>query len=261
MSTTLAHDAPVIVDPRIAERRRSVEGERRRRRRRRLLIVVAVVGVVAGGWFLTRTSLLDVDRVDVVGSTRHSPEDVVTASGLRLGDQLLDIDGGTVADRVEALPWVDTASVAVGIDGVVSVTVTERSAVATAVDGSGARVLVDPSGRVLGPAADDVSGLVPLEGVTAGSPGETVDGAEGALQAIGALGPGARSRVTTVVVAPDGTLVLTLDPEGLVLFGPPSDLEAKATSLAAIMGQVDQRGIASIDVRDPANPVVLRNQG
>ena len=90
-------DTDVEVDPRIAARRQSVEQERRRRRRRRLLAAAVVVGVVAGAWLITRTGLFDVDRLRVDGATHESTDDIITASGLRPGDQLLDIDSGRVA--------------------------------------------------------------------------------------------------------------------------------------------------------------------
>lgn len=217
--------------------------------------------VVGGGWFLTRTSLLDVDSMTVQGATHESDDDVIAASGVRLGDQLLDLDAGAVARKVEQLPWVDRAEVDTGLDGVVGITVTERVPVATAADSEGGRHLVDASGRLLGPVEGDTAGLTSLEGVTPGAPGENLEGAEGALQAIAALGPGVRSRVTAVVVAPDSSLALKLNPEGVVLIGPPTELAAKATALTTTMGQVEQRRLLSIDVRDPGNPVVVRTPG
>jgi len=251
----------VGVDPRIAARRRSVQGERRRRRRRRLLVVIVLVVLVAGGWFLTRTGLLDVDSVTVEGAVHESADDVVAASGLRLGDQLLDVDAGVVARGVEQLPWVDRADVDTGLDGVVTITVTERTPVAAAVDPEGGRHLVDAAGRLLGPVEGDPAGLISLEGVSPGAPGETLDGAEGALRAMAVMGPGVRSRVLAVVVAPDGTLAFRLNPQGVVLLGPPTQLEDKARALTTTMGQVEQRRVASIDVRDPANVLVVRTPG
>jgi cell division protein FtsQ len=194
----------------------------------------------------------------VRGAGHTSDDDVIAATGLRLGDQLLDIDEGSVAAKVEQLPWVDTAEVDASLDGVVTVTVTERVPVATVADPMGGRHLVDASGRLLGPAEGDTTGLASLEGVTPGAPGETIEGAEGALQAIAALGPGVRSRVIAVVVAPDGTLQLKLNPQGVVLLGPPTDLAAKAASLATMLGQVDQTGLVSISLVDPRNPMVRR---
>lgn len=264
MSATLERDGRELgVDPRIAERRASVEGERRRRRRRRLLVVVVVVGLVVGAWLVTRSGLLDVERTEVTGSVHQSDDDVIAASGVRLGDQLVDIDEGSVARKVEALPWVDTAEVSVGLDGVVAIAVTERTPVATVAGAEGARFLVDVQGRNLGlvTIGTDTTGLVPLEGVDPGEPGSTLAGADGALAAISALGPGARSRVTAVVVGADGTLQLKLTPTIVVQLGPPTDLAAKAAALTTVLGQVEQRGVTGIDLRVPGDPVLTGNRG
>ena len=85
-------------------------------------------------------------------------------------------------------------------------------------------------------------------------------GADGALQSYAALGPGVRSRVTAVAVTPDGSLLLTLNPQGLVIWGQPTDVAEKATTLATVMGQVEQRDVESIDVRDPGDPVIRRTR-
>jgi len=253
--------ADVDVDPRIAARRRTVETERRRRRRRRLLVAAVVAVVIGGGWFVTRTALLDVDSLRVQGASHESADEVIAASGVRLGDQLLDIDSGSVEAKVEQLPWVDTATVKTSLGGVVTISVTERVPVATVVDPMGGRHLVDASGRLLGPVEGDTAAMTSLEGVTPGAPGETIEGAEGALQAIDALGPGARSRVVAAVVNPDGTLALRLNPQGLVLLGPPTDLLEKADSLTTVLARVDQRGLISISLIDPINPVVMSTPG
>lgn len=264
MSATLERDGrEVDVDPRIAERRASVEGERRRRRRRRVLVVLGIVALVVGAWLVTRSGLLDVESTKVTGSVHQSDDDVLAASGVRPGDQILDVDEGAVARRIEQMPWVDTAKVSVGLDGVVTIAVTERTPVAVVAAADGARFLVDVEGRNLGlvTIGDDTTGLTTLEGVEPGEPGDTLAGADGALVAIGALGPGARSRVTAVVVGADGTLQLKLTPAIVVQLGPPTDLEAKAASLTTVLGQVEQRGVTGIDLRVPGDPVVTGNRG
>ncbi len=255
---TLERPAAAPVDPRIEARRRSVVSQQRRRRRRRLLAVVVVLGVVGGAWLLTRTGLLDVDRLQVEGAVHESAQDVLDASGIRLGDQLLDIDAGAASRRVEQLPWIDTATVERSPGGSVTVTVTERTPVATVGDAMGGRHLVDASGRLLGPVEGDTNGLMPLEGVTPGDPGQPVEGAQGALRALAALSPGVRSRVSAIAVAPDGAVQLKLVPQGVAVLGEPTDLEAKVSRLATVMGQVDQRDLGGIDVTDPSTARVWR---
>ena len=69
------------IDPRIRQRRIAVRREEGRRRLRLLVGVVTVSGLVVGGWAATRSPLLDVDRVDVVGAARTPRDALVAASG------------------------------------------------------------------------------------------------------------------------------------------------------------------------------------
>lgn len=251
--TTIELDGPLELvdeDPRIAERRRAVELDRRRRRGRWFLAVLITITVVSGGWLITRTALFDVDEVRVSGSVHATPEQVVDASGLRPGDQILDVDPGVIATRVGALPWVAGVEVERRLGGVVVIVVSERTPVATVADPLGGRHLVDAAGRLLGPAEGDTSSLLSLEGVTAPEPGADVLGAQGALELAAALTPGVRSQVSAVVVAADGTLELRLSAGRTVRVGPPVDLAAKAKTLTTFLGQVDQRGITVIDLTD-----------
>ena len=74
------------IDPRIAARRDAVENERRRRRGRWWLAAAIVVALGVGAWFLTRTPLLDVDRIEVRGAVVTTPEDIEAAAGVRTGE-------------------------------------------------------------------------------------------------------------------------------------------------------------------------------
>lgn len=246
------------IDPRIAARRDAVTADRRRRIGRRLLAVVVVLVVVAAGWFLTRTPLLDVDRIEVRGVVQTQVDDVADASGIRTGEPLLEVDPGASAARVRALPWIDTATVRRQWDGLVIITVTERDFVAVVVDANGVGQLVDASGRVLAPDGPfDMVDTV-IAGAVAGEPGSTVEGYDDALAVAALLTPGMRSRISTITVAPDGTIQLGLRPQGTVQFGPPTDLAAKVASLRTVMAQVDQRDLASVNVVNPSTPVVVR---
>ena len=255
-SRTLDRDA--AIEPRIAERRRAVATEKRRRRGRWALAVMAVV-VVAGALYLfTRSPFLDVDRVEYRGVARSGAEEVEAAARVRVGEPLVEVDTGAITRRIEAIPYVDTAVVRRDWNGLVVITVTERSPVATVATTDGGRVTVDATGRVLTPVSFLDAVLVPIEGVTAGEPGTWVDGASGALELVGLLTPGVRSRVVSITVASDGSLSMALRPQGVVEFGPPTDLRAKVAALTLVMGQVDQRDLGRIRVINPETPVVTR---
>lgn len=251
-------ETEVSIDPRIAARREAVEHEKRRRRGRWWLAVAIVAAVLVGTWYVTRTPLLDVDRIDVRGAAVTTVDDIVVASGLRPGQPLLEVDTSDVAGRIRQLPYVETASVVRAWDGLVTIAVTERVPVALAMNAEGVAMLVDRTGHVLAPhvAGDGIETL--LAGVEAGVPGTVVDGAAGALEVASLLGPGMRIRVAAISTAPDGSLGLVLRPQGTVVMGPATDIPSKVDSLRIVMGQVDQRDLATINVVNPSTPVVVR---
>lgn len=246
------------IDPRIAARRDAVESEKRRRRGRWWLAVAIVAAILVGAWFITRTPILDVDRITVQGAVVTTTDDIVTASGLRTGEPLLEVDSSKAAARIKELPYIATAKVSREWDGLVTIEVTERVPVALAVTSDGVPMVVDQSGRVLAPhVAEDGIGVV-LMGVEAGPVGTTIDGVSGALEVASLLSPGMRTRVASISTAPDGSLTLALSPQGTVVLGPPNDLAAKVEALRIVMAQVDQRDLASINVVNPTTPVVVR---
>ncbi len=250
--------ADAEIDPRIAARRDAVENEKRRRRGRWWLAASIVAALLVGAWFVTRTPLLDVDRIEVRGAVVTTVDDIVATSGLRTGEPLLEVDASSAESRLRELPYIESASVARKWDGLVTITVTERSPVAIAASSDGVAMLIDASGRVIGPhvAGDGVETV--LIGVEAGAPGTVVEGVAGALEVASLLTPGMRARIAGIATAPDGALNLALLPQGIVIMGPPTDLPAKVDSLRIVMGQVDQRDLSTINVVNPSTPVVVR---
>lgn len=227
-------------------------------------MVAGVVVVVVGGWYVTRTPLLDVEKIEVVGAVRTPVEAVQEASGVTVGEALLDVDPGGVEAAVEGLPWIATAEIQRHLDGRVVVTVVERTPVATAPTADGGRAVLDVGGRVLevipGAAAVELDpALVPIEGLVAPAAGERLspEGA-GALDVVTRLTPGLRLRVSTVQVAPNGDLALTLRPQGTADLGPPTALDAKVASLVTVLAQVDQSGLGTIGLRVPDLPTITR---
>lgn len=264
MTTTVPRERAGEVDPRFEARRRQVAADRRRRWVRRGVVLGAVVAVLAATWGLTRTGALDVDVIDVAGAARLDHATVVQASGVAVGDPLLDVDPADAAAGIEALPWI--ADAVVERDwraGHVRITVQERTPVAAVVAGAAVGV-VDADGHVLAvgsldgppPAAD---GLVRVEGPALGGEGTTLDPvALPLLEVASALTPGVRTRV--VAVRPAGDEVeLTLQPAGTVRFGPAEDVAEKVRSLQTVLAEAQLDCLAAIDVRVPDTAVLTRD--
>jgi cell division protein FtsQ len=249
----------VRIDPRIRQRRIDVQRRAGRRRLRLLLIVTAALLLTVGIWLTLRSSLLDVDRVRVIG-TEHTPVSaVVHASGVRRGDPMITVDGHAVARRVKGLPWVATAKVRRLWPGTLEVTVKERLAVAATRANASSWAVLDASARVLEWVPSPPPALFPLEGLEAvPPPGATLDTARGLLAVRAALTPELAARTASLAAAPGGQVDLRLNPRGTVEIGTPVDLAAKVSAVETVLASIDVRNLATLDVRLPSSPVVTR---
>ncbi len=105
----------------------------------------------------------------MVGASRTGAGAVVEATGVSPGHPMTEVDGEAVAARVEALPWVERASVQRLWPATVRIRLVERTPVAQAVARDGV-VLVDRTGRLLATRPSPVPGLVAIDGLEPGAP-------------------------------------------------------------------------------------------
>ncbi|HVC70781.1 MAG TPA: FtsQ-type POTRA domain-containing protein [Acidimicrobiales bacterium] len=248
----------VTVDPRILQRRVDVTRQRTRRRVAVVAVVAGVVAVAVGGWAVLHSPLFAARHVTVVGAIRTGVDPVVAASGLSGEPPLIDVDPGSVAARVEALPWVGRAIVTRHWPDTVTVTVTERVPAAVVVRPGHGDVLVDASGRVLDDVTDAPVGTMVLDvPVTPGRPG-TVLGAAArpGLAVVARLPASLRSQVSRVGVALDGVVSLTLTDNVGVVLGRAVELPAKFEALVSVLTDVVPRAPDVIDVTVPGAPAV-----
>jgi cell division septal protein FtsQ len=253
------------IDPRIEARRRAVHGERRHRRHRRVLVVAITITVLAALYGVTRTAALDVDRVQVEGAHQTTPDAVRQASGILVGDRLLDLDLARAEANIRALPWVRDVVAERSWKGTIDLRVTERSPVAALRVGTPPSpetwVLVDAERRVLAPLTTPPTELPVIAGVAPVAPGQQLDASSAeALTVAQALTPGLRSRVATVRVGEGGTVDLDVRPAGVVHLGSTDELGSKIQSMQTVFGQVDLHCLASVDLRVPDAPVLTRDR-
>lgn len=260
MTPTAAPPRPPV-DPRIRARRIAVRRDEGRQRLRRLVVVLALLGafvLAAGAAF---SPLLDVDAVRVEGADRSGDAAVLGVAGLDLGEAMVTVDEGRIADAVETLPWVEDVAVSRDWPGTVVVRVEERRPVAAVADGERAWVLVDREGRAL-ERVTDAADLPVLTGLDADvTPGTKVAGAGPALAVAAALPPSLASRVDAVVRTDDGLELTVALPDGRsasVLLGPATDLAGKILGLATVLDEVDPAGLVRIDLRVGDHPVLTR---
>jgi cell division protein FtsQ len=260
---TVVEHKPMI-DPRIRQRWVAI---RRSEGRRRLVWVaaLAVVLVVAGGgWTLLHSRWFSAQAVTVQGVHPHTPDAVIeAAAGLNRHPALVSVDPGAMARRVEALPFIARASVRRHWPDGVTVTVTERIPALAMAGPKASWSVLDGAGRTLAVTTTAPAGLVTVvvhtrTGVLAPPPvGHALPSTATMVLTVGRTLPRAFSaQVTSLAVAPDGTLSLTLNSGITVLLGTDADLAAKYEDVAAIIAHGSLQGAKVIDVSVPQSPTV-----
>ncbi len=147
--------------PYVDDARRALARRRRRRRIRiglawgvlGITLLVAGLGVRAGGgailgWTRSHTRLFEVREVNVAATRWVAPWEVVNASGIEPGDDIVAIDPEAVARAVERHPRVRSATVQRQWDRVVHIEVEENPPVALWMNDRPLEVAAD--GTVLG---------------------------------------------------------------------------------------------------------------
>jgi cell division protein FtsQ len=244
-------------------RRLAVRREAHRRRRRWLAAGTGVALLVGAGVATTRTPLLAVHHVHLGGAVNTSTSAVLAATGLDRKPLMVDVNSGRLRARLQALPWVATATVRRQWPTTVDIRLSERTPVASAVGPGGGPALLDRSGRVLAVGGTTVlpaiAGIAPV-----GPPGSSVplagtvgDALVVAASLPSAIDPGPATRVKAITVA-EGTLQLVLLNGPAVVLGSAVQLDAKLSALRTILLQVDLRGVTTVDLRIPAEPVLTR---
>lgn len=229
----------------------------RRRRLRLLLVSVVFVLVVAGGWQITRSPLLDVDRVELRGARHTVAAEVLGVAGLGDGAFMSSVDETAAARRVAGLPWVRSARVRRQWPNTVVVTVRERTPVAS-VSRLGKWALVDAEGRVLAIAAAPWPGTPRIEGVPrVPPPGRRLGpGGRAAVRVARALPPTMAERLTAVLAR--GTDVDLQLRSATVRLGAAERVHEKLVTLETLLARADLQSVSVIDVRAPASPILIR---
>ena len=237
-------------------------GRRWSRTRRIIGGTALVLAVLSATYiFLGRSSLLDVEEVEIYGIHRITAVEIEEKLGFRRGDPLLSVDSQEVQRNLELLPWVLAADVERQWNGLIRVGIVERRAIALAMVAPKRWALIDISGRVLTEALPFPPDLVRLSGVhAAGTPGSYMSTDSTALLAVlGALPTELGQRFYSL--RRDGNeIVGDLKSDQEVVFGDDGRLSAKVIALAATLTHLEDqnRNDRYIDVSTPRD-VLVRN--
>ena len=142
-----------------------------------LVCLASIVGLVGSGWVgrkldqlgdgLSQASAsfgLAVEEVFVEGRHRTSPQRMLAAVGVARGDPILGFDPRAAKARIEALPWVRSATVERQLPSVIYLRVEERAPIALWQDGGTIAVIDERGEVVLGAQPQDFSGLTLVVG-------------------------------------------------------------------------------------------------
>lgn len=252
--------AKVLRSERFASKRRAVRRDRRRRRRRVTVTVLAVTLLGIGAWTLARSSLFALDGIDVVGTRLIGASEILRASELHVGDNMLSLDTDAVEARIARLPLVAEVAVSKPGPSRVRIAVTERVP---------AFVLETPEGRwhlgadstVLDRVPSDAPAL-PTIRVGVEMPADTGDRVRSKLlqdaMALWAALPGGLRKGAPILEALTADMTL-LRPELRIRFGTLERLPDKLAALALVIQRARQARdrLIAVDVRAPSRPAAV----
>ena len=235
---------------RLAELVRAIRG-----RRLVATMIVASLTIAAGSLVVSRSSLLRLRHLEVVGISSLTRAQVVRLAALSSSTNVLWFDAGAVERRLESDPWVATATVSRRVPGTIRISVVERAPVAM-IRTEVAFTLLAADGVALGTVAADPM-LPEIVVMTGSSLPEGNAPAQAAARAIAGLDGGRRPAVVRAVVDA-GALSVELEGGTRVEFGDTTGIEAKTAAARQILRWATTQGasVASVNVTAPDSPAV-----
>ena len=254
--------ATVAVDPRMKARRTAVL-RAQGRRRLHILTALAAVALVAGLSFgISRTPLMDVDRISIDGGGARSAE-ILERSGFSTEVPMLSLDLDRAERSITSLPWVRSARVWRDWPGTVRITVEPRVPVAEVPAVGGRAVLIDAHGYAVdwAPAPAEPGGLPRVAVPFTGRLGDIHTTADGPLAVVAAMPDDLRGWVSAVTLGPDnGQMGLQLIGGAKVVLGEQNLLDDKISAVRAVLAGSELDCITEIDVIMPDISTVTRHQ-
>lgn len=239
------------------ERRRQERAEVRRftadaRRRARTALLAAgglalALLVLVG---LVWSPLMAVREVRVEGAERLDPAVVQQALAGSVGQPIATVTEEAVAERLRAIPQIESFRVDVVPPSSVVVHLVERRPVAVA-PGEGGEVVIDAAGVVLGGVDAETSALPRLDGIDLGSPEF-----EAVASMLVSVPPSVLEATERIEAPSPSDIRLALASGQTVRWGGAEDSRLKADVVEALLATQDPAVAVVLDVRAPEHPVV-----
>lgn len=242
------------IEPRMRERRVAVKRAQSRKRLKWVVLgaVIVIVAVTALAVLGSPLFAVRADQLTVTGNVYTDPVRLEAVVDDLVGTPTLRVDTQRLERELEAIPWVERATVTVDFPRSATIDIRERAAMTTYQGLDGRFRVLDRDGRVL-----DVIDKYPFAYLLINGP-DPVDLEPGDFAPVGYaaaselaknLTPSVRGRVEYVDVTADGSrLVVHLDDGSAVFFGEARDLFAKLLRLEAVLTANPEREPGPIDV-------------
>lgn len=196
------------IEPRLRQRRIGVRRAEGLRRLRWVAAAAGVFVVIVGVLAVLGSGLFSVDDVDVAGLQNADPVLVEAVIDDITGRPVLMVDTDVAEERLEAIPYVESARVRTDFPSGATIELRERTPVATVRGTDLSFRILDAEGRVLDVIPGQPVAFVLITGTT------PLDLAEGQFASVGyasassivtKLTPAVRSRLVSMSVTPDGS--------------------------------------------------------
>jgi cell division protein FtsQ len=250
--------AEVVQSERFSSRRRDVRRGNARRRRRVTFSVATLLVLAIGGWILARSSLFGLDSIEVSGTRLLTRGQILQASGLRVGQNMLSVHADDVRDRIQRLPLVRAARVVRPSPSRLRIVIEERAPtfVLQTLEG---RWYLDDDATLLEETVTTARVLptIQIDADLDADPGDRVRAR--ALEAAVSLWSSLPETLRAGAPAIDATSLagLTLVRNGMtVRFGSLDRLDEKLDAMRLVLDRVHKAGerVVTLDLRSPARP-------
>lgn len=247
-----------VMEPRVAERRKSVSEDRARKRLKWILIVIVLVASMLGALWLVRSPILSIREIEVAGAEYSDPIGAVNALDMGIGVPTIDVRGDTIAASILEDPWVQDVTVSILWPGSIAVDVVERIPVAPVLAGNQWVIVGRDGGVITGITTPSEETAVVDIDQGAIVPGALITDAAvlGALEFIDHLS--AERRIGLRVRSEGAGLIADVAGHRIRL-GRPVDMMQKASVLESLLDSEVPAGSA-INLIAPSRPAVANPQ-
>lgn len=217
--------------------RAGIRAENRKRRRRRALLIFyffLFFAVVSAAVAVSLTVLFKIDDIEVGGTSRYTQEQIVSACGIKKGENLFLAKTRQAEKQIQArLPYIGSVKVKRKFPARISIQVTAAQ-VCGAVESSGKYVVLGDNFRILEIADKLPQSSALIRGIALKNPkaGNTAEFADKSLQSSltdveNALRSGGMKKITGMDFSSTSKILLTYDGRITINLGMPSDLDYK----------------------------------